>query len=160
MPKAREDGYRKIEFRRGKMKTIITKELTWHMGHRVPNHKSKCRNPHGHTYKLEAYIEGDVITTAGISDEGMVQDFSDIRRTLTTRVYDLLDHNFMVYDKDKPMVEALGKFQRFEVPFVPTAENIAKWCYEQLKNDIDTNQRQLKGVKLWETPTSTAYYGK
>lgn len=152
------------------MKTIITKEITWHMGHRVPNHKSKCRNPHGHTYKLEAYVEGEVSETTGTSEEGMVQDFSDIKDSLVSRIFDVLDHGFMMHVEDVQLRELF--FQRgistliprydwniIAVDFVPTAENIAKWCYNQLKEDIDNDQRKLKGVKIWETPTSTAYYG-
>jgi 6-pyruvoyltetrahydropterin/6-carboxytetrahydropterin synthase len=41
--------------------TEVTKIVEWDMGHRVPNHKSKCRNPHGHRYRLEVTIGGPLI---------------------------------------------------------------------------------------------------
>ena len=39
-------------------------------GHRVPNHSSKCRHMHGHRYRWEAELEGDVVTKRGVSEEG------------------------------------------------------------------------------------------
>ncbi|MBI4225594.1 6-carboxytetrahydropterin synthase [Candidatus Roizmanbacteria bacterium] len=39
---------------------VITKIIEFDMGHRIPNHKSQCRNLHGHRYKLEVNLEGDV----------------------------------------------------------------------------------------------------
>ena len=38
-------------------------------GHRVPNHSSKCRHMHGHRYRWEAELEGDVVTEGGVSEE-------------------------------------------------------------------------------------------
>ena len=35
-------------------------------GHRVPNHSSKCRHMHGHRYRWEAELEGDVVTEGGV----------------------------------------------------------------------------------------------
>ena len=47
-------------------------------GHRVPNHSSKCRHMHGHRYRWEAELEGDVVTKRGVSEEGMLIDFSEV----------------------------------------------------------------------------------
>ena len=58
---------------------LITKCLEIDMGHRVPNHKSKCATPHGHRYKIEVGVDDKVIDTKGVSDEGMVIDFGDKR---------------------------------------------------------------------------------
>lgn len=141
------------------------------MGHRIPDHKSKCKNLHGHTYFLEIYVEGRVIEEEG-SDKGMVQDFGDLKEIMMKKIHDKLDHNFIWYEKDD-FLEYLRKKDTWnkttgtiigvqigkQVDFIPTAENIAKWCYEQIKDVINNDQRKLIGVKLWETPTSTAYYG-
>ena len=37
----------------------ITKRLEFDAGHRIPQHKSQCRNLHGHRYALEITLEGD-----------------------------------------------------------------------------------------------------
>ena len=44
-------------------------------GHRVPNHKSKCKNMHGHRYRWEVELEGEVVTEPGTSGEGMFDGF-------------------------------------------------------------------------------------
>ena len=60
------------------MVTTIRRYVETDTGHRVPNHKSKCRHMHGHRYRFEAEIEGDVVDVSGVSEEGMLMDFSDI----------------------------------------------------------------------------------
>ena len=74
---------------------LITKEIGIDMGHRVPNHKSKCRNPHGHRYTLEVTITAPLIDTDGASDEGMIFDFGDIKKHMMEKIHDVLDHGFM-----------------------------------------------------------------
>lgn len=145
---------------------IITKTIEWDMGHRIPNHKSKCKNPHGHRYKLEVYLKGDLIEKNGKSDEGMVMDFSDIKIILSEEVKRICDHAFMIYKKDKKMLDFFNKnddFKYIVVPFIPTAECIAKWIYEKLeKRFVDKYKTGLilDSVRLWETPTSAAIYKK
>lgn len=148
----------------------VSKEVEWDMGHRVPNHKSKCRNPHGHRYKLRVHVRGPIVTDMGASDEGMVADFGDIKKVMTELVHDKLDHGFMVYENDEVMRECftwygdrpspIDDWNIIIVPFVPTAENMAKWCYEQLAKPIaDLNGGLiLQSCFLWETPTSIAVY--
>ena len=101
-------------------------------GHRVPNHKSKCRNMHGHRYRWEAELEGDVITERGASDEGMVMDFSDVSEILTTYIHDIVDHAFIVYEKDDVAISALSHMpdghRTLVVPFIPTDSNCFSTC--------------------------------
>ena len=138
---------------------IITKELEIDMGHRIPNHTSTCKNLHGHHYKIEVGVEGQVKTTKGISDEGMVIDFSDIKETLM--ILDMkFDHGFMMYNKD-PLAKIFKSFpdqKMIFVDFIPTAENISKYFFELLKPELEKRKVKIKYLKLWETPTSTAKY--
>ena len=55
----------------------ITRKLEFDAGHRIPDHKSQCRNLHGHRYTLEITLVGAVIDVEGSSDNGMIMDFSD-----------------------------------------------------------------------------------
>ena len=143
---------------------LVTKKIKWHMGHRVPNHKSKCCSNHGHTYFCEVTLESnDVVKEQGVSDEGMIMDFGDIKKILNEEVYDVLDHASMFYEKD-PLIDALRQDEMtrlIEVPFIPTAENISKWIYDKIKPKLDDVYGIgliLKSVQVWETPTSTAVY--
>ena len=143
---------------------LITKQIKWHMAHRVPNHKSKCKSNHGHTYMCEVGLQAkDVVQEKGSSDEGMLMDFGDIKTILIKEVYNPLDHASMFWEKDLliPALEADENTTLVKVNFIPTAENIAKWIYYKIKpkfEDIYGIGLQLKYVKVWETPTSTAKY--
>ena len=57
----------------------IVKIIQWDMGHRVLNHRSICKGIHGHRYKAEICVEGAIIIQEGLSEEGMVIDFADIK---------------------------------------------------------------------------------
>ena len=54
------------------MTTRIRRWIETDTGHRVPNHKSKCCHLHGHRYRWEAEIEGDVVDVEGVSDLSLI----------------------------------------------------------------------------------------
>lgn len=140
----------------------IIKEIQWDMGHRITNHRSQCRNLHGHRYKAEICVEGDLIGEKGSSDEGMVIDFGDIKKIATKHIHDKLDHGFMVWNKDKSLLEFFkenSNQKHVVVPFVPTSENIAAYIFIQLDKRLEDKYGtglKLHSTKLWETPTSAA----
>jgi len=118
---------------------------------------------HGHRYRFEAEIEGDVVTQQGVSDEGMLMDFSDISHLLTVHIHDVIDHAFVVYEGDetaKAACELMGDDHRtVVVPFIPTAENLARWSFETLEPHIKStygNQLRLVAMHCRETPKSIA----
>ena len=143
---------------------LITKEIEIDMGHRVPNHKSKCRNFHGHRYRIEVGVDDKVFKTRGTSDEGMVIDFSDLRQIMMEEIDAKYDHTFTMHNEDiyVPIFRQLiikPHNQRINfVPFVPTAENLARHWYELLDPRLRELKIKLNHVKVWETPTSTATY--
>ena len=143
----------------------ITKEVEFDAGHRVPSHGSKCRNPHGHRYRIRVACMGAIIDEPGQPDDGMLVDFGDLKGLMMERVHDVLDHSFIFHTGDDDMRAALavggGKWLTVEFPYVPTAENIARWCWEQLEQPVEARFRGdlwLHEVAVWETPTSVAYY--
>ena len=145
------------------MVTRIKRWVETDTGHRVPNHKSKCRHFHGHRYRWEVVIEGDVVTKKGVSEEGMLMDFSDISRILEREIHDVVDHSFLVYEGDQKAIEALeimGKEHRTVIlPFIPTAENLAKWAFEQVEPHINNSygtSLKLVAMHVRETPKSWA----
>jgi 6-pyruvoyltetrahydropterin/6-carboxytetrahydropterin synthase len=141
---------------------LVTKYIEIDVGHRVPNHKSKCRNFHGHRYKVELGVDDKVITKKGSSDEGMVIDFSDLKKILMEHIDKVYDHGFIMYEKDKYKKQ----YEQFKkdglkvifVPFIPTAENLAKHWFEILLKPLERKKIKIKHVQVWETPTSTAIY--
>ncbi len=143
----------------------VSKEIEFDAGHRVPNHKSKCRNPHGHRYCVQVTISGQVVTEEGASDEGMLADFGDLKTIMTEHIHDVLDHSFIVYEGDTTMRNLLtgnligeDPWKVVIFPYIPTAENMAKWCFEEIVDEIVAMGFTLEAIKVWETPTSTATY--
>ena len=142
---------------------LITKEIEIDMGHRVPNHKSKCRNIHGHRYKIEVGVDDKVIDEKGRSDEGMVIDFGDLKQIMMDEIDAKFDHGFVMYNFDEfsGMFNDLLVYHNQKITFVdfiPTAENLAKHWYELIKPRLFERGIKIKHVKVWETPTSTATY--
>ena len=145
------------------MTTKIRRWIETDTGHRVPNHNSKCRNMHGHRYRWEAELEGDVVTDVGTSEEGMLMDFSNVSMILMQHIHDVVDHAFIVYEGDNAALEALSSMgdghRTLVVPFIPTAENLAKWAFEQVEPHISSTygiMLRLHSFHVRETPKSWA----
>lgn len=144
---------------------LITKEIEIDMAHRVMNHGSKCKNLHGHRYKIEVGVDDKVISTVGSADEGMVIDFSDLKQAMMEEIDGVFDHNsiFSVDDPIRPFIQDIEKHQNktpIFVDFIPTAENLAKMWYFIMKKRLLEKNISIKHVKIWETPTSTALYSE
>ena len=140
----------------------ITTRLEFDAGHRIPNHKSQCRNLHGHRYALEITLSGDIIHQKKASEDGMVMDFSDVKNIARESVIDVWDHAFLVYKDDKTVLDFLNSLENHKTvifPSVPTAENMAAEAFRILKNqykDTYGNHLKLERVRLFETPNSWA----
>ena len=142
---------------------LVTKQIEIDMGHRVLNHKSKCKHMHGHRYVIELGVDDKLITTEGISDEGMVIDFGDLKSILMSEIDARFDHKFIMYEKDWKLIDRFNEIEKdffgiVLVNFIPTAENLAKHWYELIKSKLQERNIAIKYVKVWETPTSTATY--
>ena len=145
------------------MVTRIRRWVETDTGHRVPKHKSKCRHMHGHRYQWEVELEGEVVTQICVSEEGMLMDFADVSEILNKHIHDVVDHAFIVYEGDEEATAALSvmgdEHRTIVVPFVPTAENLAKWAYEQVEPHIKSsydNSLRLHAFHVRETPKSWA----
>jgi 6-pyruvoyltetrahydropterin/6-carboxytetrahydropterin synthase len=140
----------------------ITTRLEFDAGHRIPCHKSQCRNLHGHRYAIEITLSGDIITNENASDNGMVMDFSDVKAIARKSVVDVWDHAFLVYKGDTSVLAFLNSLPDHKtvvMEAVPTAENMAAEAFRILKSEYqDTYGTHLKleRVRLYETPNSWA----
>jgi 6-pyruvoyltetrahydropterin/6-carboxytetrahydropterin synthase len=120
----------------------IVKTFSFDAAHRLPNHNGKCKNLHGHTYKLEVAVSGPVGYRPGSSDEGMVVDFGQIKETVKPYIDSQLDHQFLN--------ESVALFG-----MPPTAEVIACNIFRTIQFGI-SSRVHLEYVRLWETPDSYA----
>lgn len=140
------------------MKYSVTKEVQFDAGHRVPLHDSKCKNPHGHRYRVEITVEGDLVTTG--SSTGMVVDFSHLKALMQTHIHDRYDHSFIAFHFDhvgQALLDADPEFKVVIVNFHPTAENLARDIFLEFDALVYNLWRaKLTKVAVWETPTSVA----
>ena len=141
---------------------LITRRLEFDAGHRIPNHNSQCKHLHGHRYAIEITLSGEVITLEGVSEQGMVMDFSDVKRIAKEQLVDAWDHAFLVYRGDKVVLDFLQSLPGHKtvvLEAVPTAENLALIAFDKLNGAyLDTygNHLRLDRVRIYETPNNWA----
>lgn len=117
----------------------VTVEETFAAGHALRNYHGKCENVHGHNYRVQVTLEGTQLDGAGL-----LVDFVDVKR-LMRAVIERLDHRYL---NDVPPFDDLN----------PSAENMAKYLYEEISKGIGTDAVRVSAVKLWETDTASATY--
>lgn len=144
----------------------ITRRLEFDAGHRIPNHSSQCRHLHGHRYAIEITLSGDIITTEGVSEQGMVMDFSDVKRIAKEQVVDAWDHAFLVYRGDRMVLDFLNGMPGHKtvvLDAIPTAENLALIAFNVLNSayrDTYGNHLRLERVRIYETPNNWADHAR
>lgn len=142
----------------------IIKKYSWDMAHRLPNHKGKCRNLHGHTYMVEVCLEGEIIDKDNASDQGMLLDFSDLKEIVNTAVISKLDHSCAFWSQDSILTSFYATnpdLKHVVFDFPPTAEELAKWIYFTIKPLIPNTYGtglSLAWIRLHETESSAAFY--
>lgn len=129
----------------------IAKEFTWEMGHRLPEHFGKCKNIHGHSYKMIIEIDGD------IDNNGMVLDYYELKQIMNP-IIEELDHAFMVYTSDNQVIEFLDKIKskKVVVGFQSTVENICMYLIKRVsESTLPDNIKKVK-IRVCETPDDYA----
>lgn len=141
---------------------LITRRLEFDAGHRISTHNSQCRHLHGHRYVIEITLSGNIITEVGVAEQGMVMDFSEVKRIAKKVLVDKWDHAFLVYSGDTPVVNFLQSLENHKTIVLdsqPTAENLALVAFRILdKAYVDKygNQLRLEQVRIFETPNCWA----
>ena len=139
------------------MYTLKT-EQSFDSAHFLADYVGKCRNIHGHRWRVIIEIQGDALLASG-EKRGMLVDFGDLKNDLK-KLADELDHSLIIESgslKDATM-EALRdeEFRIVEFPFRPTAENFAKYFYDRM---IGLGYRVREAV-VYETPNNCASYSE
>jgi 6-pyruvoyltetrahydropterin/6-carboxytetrahydropterin synthase len=140
-------------------KIRITKQFSFETGHALYGYDGKCKNVHGHSYKLSVTVIGTPITDTTNVKYGMVIDFSDLKKIVREEIVDLFDHA-TVFNKNTPHVDLAEELKNrghhvILVNYQPTSENMvidfAKKISDRLPNSI-----HLHSLKLQETESSFA----
>ncbi len=137
----------------------ITKQFTFETGHALFGYDGKCRNVHGHSYKLSVTVIGSPITDTGHVKLGMVIDFSDLKKIVKEEIVDEFDHA-TVFNKNTPHIELAqelsGRGHKVILAnYQPTSENMVIDFADKIKVRLPENIK-LHSLKLQETDTSFA----
>ena len=137
----------------------ITKQFTFETGHALYGYDGKCKNVHGHSYKLSVTVLGTPITDRGNVKFGMVIDFGDLKKIVKEEIVDQFDHA-TVFNKTTPHIELANELMKRDhdvilVDYQPTSENMVIDFAERIKRRLPENI-QLHSLRLQETETSFA----
>lgn len=137
----------------------ITKQFTFETGHALFGYDGKCRNVHGHSYKLSVTVIGRPITDTSHVKLGMVIDFGDLKKIVKEEIVDEFDHA-TVFNKNTPHVELAKELsdrghQVILADYQPTSENMVIDFAAKIKARLGKNI-ELHSLKLQETDTSFA----
>ena len=140
-------------------KIRITKQFSFETGHALYGYDGKCKNVHGHSYKLSVTVIGRPIEDQNNVKFGMVIDFSDLKEIVKEEIVDQFDHA-TVFNKNTPHVELASELQSrghhvILVGYQPTSENMVVDFAQKIKNRLPQTI-QLHSLKLQETETSFA----
>ena len=142
------------------MNTIrITKQFSFETGHALFGYDGKCKNVHGHSYKLSVTVIGHPITDTSNVKYGMVIDFGDLKKIVKEQIVDVFDHA-TVFNKNTPHIELAHELKSrghdvILVDYQPTSENMVIDFAEKIKRRLPQNIN-LFSLKLQETESSFA----
>ena len=137
----------------------ITKQFSFETGHALYGYDGKCKNVHGHSYKLSVTVIGQPIDDNTNVKFGMVIDFSDLKKIVKEEIVNVFDHA-TVFNKNTPHVELAKELQDrghnvLLVDYQPTSEMMVIDFASKIKKRLPKNIK-LHALKLQETATSYA----
>ncbi|MDY0780387.1 6-carboxytetrahydropterin synthase [Tenacibaculum sp. IB213877] len=140
-------------------KIRITKQFNFETGHALYGYDGKCKNVHGHSYKLSVTVIGQPISDTSNVKYGMVIDFGDLKKIVKEEIVDVFDHA-TVFNKNTPHIELAKELKDrghhvILVDYQPTSEMMVIDFAEKIKNRLPQHI-QLHSIKLQETDTSFA----
>jgi 6-pyruvoyltetrahydropterin/6-carboxytetrahydropterin synthase len=137
----------------------ITKQFSFETGHALYGYDGKCKNVHGHSYKLSVTVIGKPIKDKSNVKFGMVIDFGALKHIVKEEIVNVFDHA-TVFNKNTPHVELAKELADrghnvLLVDYQPTSEMMVIDFSKKIKSRLP-NHIELHSLKLQETDTSFA----
>ncbi|HYW06501.1 MAG TPA: 6-carboxytetrahydropterin synthase, partial [Longimicrobium sp.] len=118
---------------------LLNVKASYDSAHFLRNYRGKCEKLHGHHYVVEAGLTYD-----DVGEGGMAFDFTEAKRHLR-EIAGRLDHE---------NINEIPPFTELE----PSAENQARWIYQEMRGLLGADGEHLAYVRVWETPNQWAQY--
>lgn len=150
------------------MSYFLKSEIDFDSSHYLEGHSGKCRNLHGHRWKVEYELKSNTLIKRG-SSKDMVIDFTDIKN-LIAKYFNQFDHALLV---DMSNIKSYNNlnflraclqmgFKIVQLPCRTTAENMSKLFFYDIDNLIKNNFKgldiKLNYITVYETPNNSATY--
>jgi 6-pyruvoyltetrahydropterin/6-carboxytetrahydropterin synthase len=114
---------------------------TFAAAHNLMNYQGDCENLHGHNWKVEVTVAAKELNAAGLGI-----DFKVLKKE-TNKLLDQLDHKYL--NELPPFVQES-----------PSSENIARFLFEKLGQELNDSNVTVKKVTVWESDHACASYAK
>lgn len=135
---------------------ILKAEHSFDSAHFLAGYDGKCKNIHGHRWKVEMEVQSETLIKDGPLD-GMVVDFGDLKKDVKEMI-DHYDHALIIQEGTmrEETFHCLQQdgFKIIQVHFRPTAENFSALFFKLMK---DKGYRVRRST-VYETPTNCAIY--
>lgn len=140
-------------------KIRITKQFSFETGHALYGYDGKCKNVHGHSYKLFVTVIGTPNSDKNNVKYGMVIDFSDLKKIVKEEIVEKFDHA-TVFNKNTPHIELAKELEErghhvILVDYQPTSENMVIDFVQKIKARLPQSI-ELFSLRLQETDSSFA----
>ena len=138
----------------------IKSEIEMDVSHYLSGYDGKCKNIHGHRYRLVAKVSSEKLHQEG-QLRGMVDDFGNLKKALK-RIHDYFDHKLLLEDNEdgrklaRFFAENEMGFDILLMPYRTTAEEMSRDIFRRLRAD----GLAVTEVELFETPTNSCIYSE
>ncbi len=117
----------------------ISIQSSFASAHRLRNYKGQCESLHGHNWKVDVSVKSQKL-----NDIGLAIDFKDLKE-ITKKILSELDHKYL---NEIPPFDEIN----------PSSENISRFLYNRIKEDIKDPSVSVSKVSVWESENSVASY--
>ena len=117
----------------------VFSEITFSGAHRLREYEGRCESLHGHNWRIRVFAASETLDRLGL-----VVDFKLLKKSIEN-VAELLDHAYL---------NEVSPFDSIN----PSAENIAKFFYEKISNEINDGRVSISRVMVWESEKSCAIF--
>lgn len=134
----------------------LSKEFSFEMAHALFGYDGKCKNIHGHSYKLTVTLIGEPINDPLHVKHGMLIDFSDLKALVKKHILDIFDHALVLNGNSPHKYLVIDGHDNEKVLFAdyqPTCENLILDFSERIEKTLPKGMK-LYALKLRETNTS------
>jgi len=139
-------------------KIRISREFSFEMAHVLKDYDGPCRNIHGHSYRLFVTLSGYPSQKQGDPKNGMVMDFSDLKRIVEKEIINVFDHAVALSSSFREKSNDFSGSIFGNIVFLdyqPTCENLVADFAVRIAENLPGGV-ELYSLKLYETATSYA----